>query len=167
MSPFPTLRPALALQDGEAVAAGANAAGEAGAGGAGEGVAGTEQVRPLEVDPEPAGGGGLFGGSLMTMLVVFVPVYILLMFFTGRGKNKPPAPLKKNDRVATSGGLIGTVAAAPGEKDTEVAVRFGDNRVSVLRSHLTPLDAGKAGGKDAKTTGKDEAADAKADAAKA
>lgn len=69
--------------------------------------------------PEPAdaaeGGGGLFGGLgffLPAMLVVMV-LYVMLMTRPQAKENAKTseslANLKKNDRVVTAGGIVGTV----------------------------------------------------------
>ena len=80
-------------------------------------------------------------GGLLTVVVLLVPVYVAFMFlpkFAGPKRSAVKA-LKKHDRIATSGGLIGTVAVAPAEGDREVAVKFGEARVSVLRDHVTAV----------------------------
>ena len=114
--------------------------------------AATLATAPPPVVPATEQETGFGGGGLLTMLVVFVPLYVVLMFvLPNRGKKKGPVELKRNDRVATTGGLIGTVAVAPAADDAEVTVKFGDARIPVLRTHiaqvLTPPDAAKADGK--------------------
>ena len=84
-------------------------------------------------------------GTLLTMAVVCVPLYLLMWWPQKRDRDRRAkllAGLKKNDRVVTAGGLIGRVAAVPGD-GPEVTVKFGDAvRIPVLRSRIEAvLDA--------------------------
>ena len=92
---------------------------------------------PLLAEGEaPKGGGDLF--------LQFVPVIIILVLYfvlIGGGKRREDkkqqqflAALKKNDRVVTVGGIIGTVANV---SDKEVTLKVDDNtKLRFLRSSI-------------------------------
>jgi preprotein translocase subunit YajC len=100
----------------------------------------------------PPPGGGL-GGLAFTLLPILVLFYFLMIRPAKRQENERKAmldALKKNDKVVTAGGLIGTVAVINPTED-EVTLRVDDNanvRVRVTKSSITRVvhataDAGK------------------------
>jgi len=76
-------------------------------------------------------------------LIYALPVIMLLMFFRTSSKEKREqrnalAALKKNDRVVTSGGILGVVVAIKDNED-EVTLRVDDSsntRIRVLKSSI-------------------------------
>jgi preprotein translocase subunit YajC len=97
------------------------------------------------------------GNSFGAMFLLFAPIIILYFFIVLRPQRKEQqarqamlSALKKNDRVLTIGGIIGTVAniSADGE---EVTLRVDDNaKIRFVRSSIQkvlsasdqPSDAG-------------------------
>lgn len=90
-----------------------------------------------------AQGGGEPQNPMAAMIFLFVPIIILYFFIVIRPQRKEQqtrqamlAALKKNDRVLTIGGIIGTVSniSADGE---EVTVRVDDNaKIRFIRSSI-------------------------------
>jgi preprotein translocase subunit YajC len=81
-----------------------------------------------------------FGGQLLTFvpLIIIVLLYVVLMGGGRRREEKKQqqflASLKKNDRVVTVGGIIGTVANI---SDKEVTLKVDDNtKLRFLRSSI-------------------------------
>ena len=78
----------------------------------------------------PPGGGG--GSSLLVMLIPFLLIFVLFQFLFNPRKQEQKRvaqltqSLKKNDRVVTIGGIIGTVAQIWPEKG-EVSIKVDDN----------------------------------------
>ncbi len=103
----------------------------------------------LIADDPPAGqgqGGGL-GGMLPMMLVIFVLGYFLLVAPARRQKKQQEqllSNIKRNDKVITSGGIIGVVIDVRDKKDEdikedEVVLRVDDSsnsRMRVLKSSI-------------------------------
>jgi preprotein translocase subunit YajC len=84
----------------------------------------------------PAGGDGQ-GGGLSQLLIVFGPMILIFLiinhFLVTRPQQRQQAQhadmltrLKKNDRVLTAGGIIGTFVSLSEDK-TEVTLRVDDN----------------------------------------
>ena len=108
-------------------------------------------ARPLLAQPaERSDWGGAQWGALLTAVVLLVPVYAAFTFlpkFAGpraaalKAAAQPAAvaTLKRHDRVATRGGLIGVVADAPAGDAAEVIVDFGGVRVPMLRDHVAAV----------------------------
>jgi preprotein translocase subunit YajC len=90
------------------------------------------------------GGGflGIFNNPLLPLIVIGIMFYFLLIL-PERKKRKELEnqlnSLKKNDRVVTTGGIVGVVVNAnPGAKT--VLVRVDDNvKIEVLRSHIAHI----------------------------
>ncbi len=107
-------------------------------------------VMPLLGEAEGGGGqGGGFGALLFPMVAIAVLWYFLLLRPQKRDKSKRDQllkELKKNDRVVTIGGIIGTVAnLSPDGK--EVTVKVDDNaKLRMLRSSIQTVlkDEGEA-----------------------
>jgi preprotein translocase subunit YajC len=106
-------------------------------------------------DPTPQQpGGGLI--PIATMVVIFVLFYVFLV----RGPMKKQeqerknllAAMKKNDKVITSGGIIGIVASVS-EKEDEVTLKVDESsnvRLKVLKSSITRIVTGDEPAKDEK-----------------
>lgn len=79
---------------------------------------------------QPGGGtGGGLGGSSMFFGLVLAMIVFYIFLFRGQGRKRREAEkmvqgLKKNDRVQTIGGIIGTVVATKGD---EVVVRVDES----------------------------------------
>ena len=89
---------------------------------------------------QPPGGAGDF---LRSPLVPLVIVMIFLWWFMSRGKNKERqryeqmlASLKKNDRIQTIGGVIGTVVDV---RDNEVVVKVDETNNVKIRFNRTAI----------------------------
>ncbi len=74
---------------------------------------------------------GSAGGQMVTMLITFGLIILIFYFLVIRPQNKKQketqkmlASLKKGDRVATIGGIRGTITAV---KDQTVTVKVDDN----------------------------------------
>lgn len=93
-------------------------------------------------DAAPAPSGGLLGplSGFIPFLLIFVLFYFLLILPQQRRQKKHRAmleALKKNDKVVTSGGLFGSVAALT--KDV-VTIEIAPNvRVKLRRDAITDL----------------------------
>jgi len=87
----------------------------------------------------PAGPGGMFV-SFLPFVLIFVVFYFLLILPQQRKQKKHRTMLeglKKGDRVLTTGGILGTVAAL--NKDV-VTIQVGDNvRIKVRRDYIAEL----------------------------
>ncbi len=106
---------------------------------------------------QPTGGGGLLG------LAPLVVIFILFYFFMIRAPMKRQeqerknlfAGLKKNDRVVTSGGIIGIIASIK-ENEDEVTLKVDESsnvRLRVLRSSIQKILGGDETPKDDKGSG--------------
>ena len=87
-------------------------------------------------DAAPQGGGGE-GGGFLQLLIVFGPMIAIFLiinyFLVTRPQQRQQerhadmlTKLKKNDRVLTAGGVIGTFVSVSEDK-TEVTLRVDDN----------------------------------------
>ena len=87
----------------------------------------------------PAGPGGMIV-SFLPFVLIFVVFYFLLILPQQRKQKKHRAmleALKKGDRVLTTGGVIGTVAAI---NQGVVTVQVADNvRIKVRRDYIAEL----------------------------
>lgn len=113
-----------------------------------------------------AEGEGEGGGGFQMLLPPMIAIAVIFWFIVVRGgrrdRDKRQAQLeslKKNDRVVTIGGIIGTIAATS-QDGKEVTLKIDDNtRMKVLRSAIQgPLREDAAGAtadkpKEAATTG--------------
>jgi len=86
-----------------------------------------------------AGSGGMIA-SFLPFVLIFVVFYFLLILPQQRKQKKHKAlleALKKGDRVLTTGGLLGTVAAV---NKNVVTVQVAENvRVKVRREYISEL----------------------------
>ena len=90
-------------------------------------------------------------------LMYALPVLMLIMLFRTNSKQKREqqnalANLKKNDKVVTSAGILGVVAAIK-ENEDEVTLRVDDTsntRIRVLRSSIVRITSGDQPAGDAK-----------------
>jgi len=88
-------------------------------------------------------------GGLIQLLPLFVMMYLIFWFLVIRPQRKQQrvrqemlANLKKNDKVLTSGGIVGTILQV---RETEVTLKIDDNcRVRLLRSAVTDVIRDKA-----------------------
>jgi preprotein translocase subunit YajC len=102
----------------------------------------------MAADAPPAEGPLGGSGSLIFMLGAMFLIMYLLVFRPQRKREKERkamiAAVKKNDRVLTSGGIIGVVTNA---KDHDVTIRIDDDknvRIRVSRNYITAvLDRGE------------------------
>lgn len=83
--------------------------------------------------------------------LMFAPVLLLvLMFFRASSKQKREqqsllANMKKNDKVVTSGGILGTIVSMKDNED-EVTLRVDDTsntRIRVLKSSIVRVTSGE------------------------
>ena len=93
-----------------------------------------------QADAEKAeGGGGLFetilGNPLIIPVIIILPFMYFMLILPEKRKRAQAQnmldALKKNDRVVTIGGIVGTVVNAQQGSD-EVTIRVDDHRVSTL-----------------------------------
>ncbi len=99
-------------------------------------------------------------GSSLGMFVPLLFIVVLGYFFMIRPMRRQEqqrqallGALKKNDRVVTSGGIIGTVAAIK-EKEDEVTLKVDDNvRLRVTRSSIVRILGGEESAKEQKEAG--------------
>ena len=83
-------------------------------------------------------------------LMYALPVLMLIMLFRSNSRQKRDqqnalANLKRNDKVVTTGGLIGVVVAIK-ENEDEVTLRVDDTsntRIRVLRSSIVRITSGE------------------------
>lgn len=122
----------------------------------------TTQVPTAPTDAAPQGGqpgGGM--GSILFMVVAFLPV-ILLMWFTSRSQQKKQkaleARLKKGDRVLTQSGLVGKIAEIGDPRYIKLEIAPGV-RVQMLKTAIAGIE-GDVAAAAAKSSGKGESAPA-------
>lgn len=108
-----------------------------------------------------AGGGG--GGGIMSIVMSpmfpFVLIFVLFMFLIlpnerkrKKEQNKLLESVKKNDRVVTIGGVLGTVVNVQ-KGDEYIVLRVDENsntRITVLRSAIARVVVEEANGKKEK-----------------
>lgn len=93
----------------------------------------------------PAGGGaaapadGLGGGGMWTFLLMMLPMIFLFMMLTQKPQQKEQQrqkkfldELKKNDRVITAGGILGTVVNISGDSEF-VTLKIDENNNTKLQ----------------------------------
>jgi preprotein translocase subunit YajC len=113
--------------------------------------AGTLAQGTLAQGTEPAGGGAETKdptGGLLSMLPLFVLIYIVFYFLLIRPQRKQQKEhdtllksLKKNDTVRTSGGIFGKVVSIEPDQDL-VVLEVDENRnvrLKVLRSSIVAV----------------------------
>jgi preprotein translocase subunit YajC len=108
---------------------------------------------------QPAGGGpppSPFGSLLMPMVVMGAIVYFLMIRPQSREKKKIAnmlAALKKNDRVVTIGGIIGTVVSV---RDDEVTLKVDESNNTKLTFRRSAIQTVTAAGEatDSGSSGK-------------
>lgn len=93
----------------------------------------------LAEDPAPAGGGGSPFGMLWMMLPIVVLFYFLMIRPMRKQEQQRQllvSNLKKNDKVVTHAGIIGTVISVA-EKEDEIKIKVDDNvRLTFLKSAI-------------------------------
>ena len=103
----------------------------------------TTGTAPADVPPA-GGGGGPFGGQIMPLLIMVLP--ILLIFMTMRGQTKKQkqieSSIKTGDTVITQSGLIGKITEMVGETRVKVEIAPGVS-VRMLKSAISGVDAGE------------------------
>lgn len=108
------------------------------------------------------GEGGGIPWWVMPMVMIFVLYYFVVIRGNRRERNKREEvlnSLKKNDRVVTIGGIIGTVVSTS-QDGREVTLRIDDNaRIKMLRTAIQgPLrESDQQGDADKPTIGDDDA----------
>lgn len=84
------------------------------------------------------------GGMLIPMVMIFVVFYFLMLRPQVKERRKHDnllKSLKKNDRVITAGGIVGTVASVSSDSP-EVTVKVDSNtRIKIMKSHITSVVA--------------------------
>ncbi len=101
------------------------------------------------------GGGSPWGNPLL-----LIPVFLLIFYFTmirpkqrvEREHQKRLRELKKNDKVVTSGGIIGIVASIK-EKEDELTLKVDENsnvRLRVTKSSVVQILSGEEPAKEQK-----------------
>jgi preprotein translocase subunit YajC len=100
----------------------------------------------LAQDPAPQGGGPGILGMVMPLLLIFAVMYLLMirpMRKQEQQRQAMIAQLKKNDKVVTNAGIIGTVAEiAEGEDEITLKIDPSSNvRLKVLRSSVARVIA--------------------------
>lgn len=85
------------------------------------------------------GGGGQFLVQMAPLAILFVLFYVIILGPQRKAQKKHKvmlADLKKNDRVITRGGIMGSVASV--EPDgTKVSIKIDDNtRIPIHRSYI-------------------------------
>ena len=106
---------------------------------------------------EDAPGGRPEGGGLLMLLFPMLAIGFLWYFMVLRPQRREQArrddllgALKKNDRVVTIGGIIGTVANLSAD-NKEVTLKVDDNtRIRLLRSSIQTVLKDEEGGESAK-----------------
>jgi preprotein translocase subunit YajC len=104
----------------------------------------------------PPGGNTL--GFLFPMLAIGALFYFLMvrpMRKQEQERQSLISSLKKNDKVVTSGGIIGVVAAIK-EKEDEITLKVDENsnvRLRVTKGSIARVISGEEPGKDAKEGG--------------
>lgn len=87
----------------------------------------------------PPANNGPFGGILIPMLIIGVLWYLILLrpqMSQQKERKKLLEQLKKNDKVVTIGGILGTVTNISSDGN-EVTLRIDDNaKVRMLRSSI-------------------------------
>jgi preprotein translocase subunit YajC len=85
------------------------------------------------------------GGSMITMLLPFLLLFVVMYFLFIRPQRKAEAQkkemlsaIKKNDRVVTNGGMIGVVTNV---KDEELTIRVDENKDVKIRIHRNFIHA--------------------------
>jgi preprotein translocase subunit YajC len=112
----------------------------------------------LAEDPPKEGPVGGLGGFLLPMLALGVLFYLFLIRPARRQENerqKLLSALKKNDKVETAGGIIGTVSSIK-DKDEEVMLKIDDNsniRLRVTRRSIVRILGGDEPAKEQKEGG--------------
>ena len=98
-----------------------------------------QAVGGAPAQPAAQGPGGLFA-SFLPFILIFIVFYFLLILPQQRKQKAHRAmlgALKKGDRVITSGGMLGSVAAI---QDNVVTIQISDNvRVKIRKEHITEL----------------------------
>ena len=89
------------------------------------------------------GGGGLFSGWTMFIMLGVMGLWFFLLILRPQQKDSAKSKellekLKKNDRVVTAGGIIGTVVNIKSESDS-IKIRINDSNnttMSILRQSI-------------------------------
>lgn len=106
----------------------------------------------------PAGSEAPFGMSFMPIILMLIVGYFLLLRPMKQQEKQRQAlisTLKKNDKVITSGGIIGIVANIK-EKEDEVALKVDENsnvRIRVTKSSIVRVISADEVAKEPKTEG--------------
>ncbi len=109
------------------------------------------EVAPSGPVPGGAGQQPPPAGSWSFPIIVFgvMILMFLMMALSGRKQKKQRdqmlASLAKNDRVQTTGGIIGTIVEV---KDREVTIKSDDARFKIARSAVAHVLRSHAGGQD-------------------
>ena len=88
-----------------------------------------------------SGGGSLDVFTILPLILIFVVFYFLMIRPQQKKVKEHKAmlgALRRGDRIVISGGIIGTVAKVPGDKDLVVEIADGV-RVRVVRSMVAEV----------------------------
>ena len=92
---------------------------------------------PQQGEGAPEGGGGGFQPFILIFLIFFIFYIILILPQSRKMKQaqKMRSALKENDRVVTSGGIVGVITKT---KEKSVVIKTGNNTtLEVLRSSVS------------------------------
>jgi preprotein translocase subunit YajC len=102
------------------------------------------------------------GAPFWVQLFPFIAIAIMFFWMTSRAQRREQqtrqamiSGLKKNDKVITSGGIIGVVANIK-EKEDEVALKVDENsnvRIRVTKSSIVRVISAEEAAKEPKTEG--------------
>lgn len=91
---------------------------------------------------EGGGGGGLEGSSMLLMILLFIVIMYVFIFGSQRKEKKKRAAmleaLKKNDKVVTIGGIMGTVVEV---KASEVVLKVDESSNTRLKFARTAIQS--------------------------
>lgn len=104
------------------------------------GTASSEAAQPLGATPTGPGANSSGGGSMLPLLLPFAVVMVLMFIFTSQSTKREKKRrdeimkgLKRQDKVITGGGIIGTVVEM---NDDEVVLRVEEGKIRVSKASI-------------------------------